>query len=36
MHYLAKEKDPGAGTVYAYSDVWDAYKIYGCTCDRCV
>lgn len=33
MHYLAKEKDPGSGTVHTYTDVWDAYKIYGCTCD---
>eukprot|EP01031_Cornospumella_fuschlensis_P038707 gene38706-47059_t len=25
--------DPGSGTVYAYNNIWDASKIYGCRCD---
>lgn len=33
MYYYALSKDPGSGTVYPYTSIWDAYKIYGCNCD---
>lgn len=33
MYYYATTQDPGAATVYSYSTIWDAYKIYGCNCD---
>lgn len=33
MSYYASIQDPGEGTVYKYSDVWDADMIYGCNCD---
>lgn len=33
QYYYALSKDPGEGTVYTYSEPWDAYKIYGCKCD---
>jgi hypothetical protein len=34
MFYHAQNKDPGSGTVYPYETVWDAHKIYGCSCDK--
>lgn len=33
MYYNALTKDPGTGLVYKYENQWDAYKIYGCSCD---
>lgn len=33
MHYYALAKDPGLGTVFDYSAIWDAHKIRGCNCD---
>lgn len=33
MRYYASLKDPGEGTVYTYTDIWDADKVYGCLCD---
>jgi len=32
MEYYASQKDPGARTVYTYTNQWDANKIYGCAC----
>jgi hypothetical protein len=34
MRYHAADKDPGAGTVWKYDDVWDYDMIQGCKCDR--
>eukprot|EP01038_Epipyxis_sp_PR26KG_P010435 gene10435-14018_t len=34
MYYYALNKDKGSGVVYDYSLPWDAYKIYGCSCDH--
>lgn len=34
MYYYALTKDPGTGTVHKYDKQWDAFKIYGCNCDR--
>jgi len=34
MKYNAIYKDPGLGTVYSYTSIWDAEKIYGCECDQ--
>ena len=33
MYYNALRKDPGSGIVHAYDSNWDAFKIYGCSCD---
>jgi len=33
MKYYAAVKDPGEGTVYEYTDIWDAEMMYGCNCD---
>jgi hypothetical protein len=33
MYYHALSKYPGTGYVYDYTNQWDAYKIYGCSCD---
>eukprot|EP01040_Poterioochromonas_malhamensis_P003664 gene3664-3914_t len=33
MYYYAQSKDPGTGIIYKYETPWDAYKIYGCSCD---
>jgi hypothetical protein len=33
MSDYALSKDPGLGTVYSYTSIWDAYKLYGCVCD---
>ena len=34
MSYFASLKDPGEGTVYPYTAVWDSEKIYGCVCSE--
>lgn len=34
LKYYAESKDSGEGTVYTYSNPWDANKIYGCKCDE--
>jgi len=34
MAYTAATVDPGTGPVYSYTTNWDAYMIYGCTCDQ--
>lgn len=34
MEYFASLKDPGEGTVYTYTDIWDAEMMYGCLCDE--
>jgi hypothetical protein len=34
MEYFATLKDPGTGPVFTYSNIWDAYRIYGCYCDE--
>ena len=34
MFYYATTKDSGSGSVYSYTSIWDAYKIYGCKCDE--
>jgi EGF-like domain len=31
--YYATTKDPGEGTVWPYTGVWDADMMYGCVCD---
>jgi hypothetical protein len=33
MRYYADTKDPGEGTVYSYTNIWDADMLYGCHCD---
>eukprot|EP01035_Chromulina_nebulosa_P021371 gene21371-27688_t len=33
LYYYAQTKDPGSGTIYSYTDIWDYSKIYGCNCD---
>jgi hypothetical protein len=33
MKDLAEKKDEGEGTVYTYTEIWDAEKMYGCLCD---
>lgn len=33
MKYYASLKDPGEGTVFTYTDIWDAEMFYGCRCD---
>lgn len=33
MYLTARNKNPGEGTVYKYNEIWDAQKIYGCSCD---
>ena len=33
MHQYALTADPGANIVYPYDSIWDANKIYGCSCD---
>lgn len=34
MQYYASRKDPGLGTVFPYTDIWDAEKMHGCSCDE--
>lgn len=34
MRLYAETKDPGVGSVYAYSENWDSDKIQGCVCDQ--
>ncbi|KAJ1446442.1 hypothetical protein M885DRAFT_625253 [Pelagophyceae sp. CCMP2097] len=33
MRYFASTKDPGEGAVFGYSAIWDADKLFGCSCD---
>jgi hypothetical protein len=33
MQYHAEQKDPGRGTLFSYSNRWDAKMLYGCVCD---
>lgn len=33
MSYFASLADVGEGTVYEYTDPWDAEMMYGCNCD---
>lgn len=33
MKFYAQSKDPGFGTIYTYTDIWDADMMWGCHCD---